>query len=149
MPAEGELFSVSFSVPGAPRGKGRPRTAVIAGRAQIYTDSKTRSEEGAVRTFASAAMQGKKPFDGAVILRICAYRAMPASFSERKRAAAERGEIIPITRPDWDNYGKLASDALNGLVIRDDSQVVTAVIHKRFSDTPRLSIDVRSAATPS
>ena len=35
---EGEAFSVSFSVPGNPRGKGRPRTAVIAGRAELLAD---------------------------------------------------------------------------------------------------------------
>lgn len=147
MPAEGELFSVSFSVPGAPRGKGRPRTAVRAGRAMIYTDAKTRSEEGAVRMFAQTAMQGQAPYLGAVVLRVCAYCPIPASLSKPRRAAALSGALAPITRPDWDNYGKLASDSLNGIVWHDDSQVVTAVVHKRYSDQPRISIDVRSMAT--
>ena len=143
MPTEGELFKVVIVVPGAPRGKGRPRTAVIAGRAQIYTDSQTRSEEGAIRSLSAAAMAGKAPYDGAVILRMCAFRPIPQSFSARKRAAAERGEIVPTTKPDADNYLK-CSDALNGVVWRDDSQVVTAVIHKRYSDQPRLVIIVKS-----
>lgn len=147
MPAEGELFKVVVVVPGAPRGKGRPRTAVIAGRAQIYTDAKTRSEEGAVRTFASAAMAGRPPYDGAVSLRMCAYRQMPQAFSAKKRAAAERGEIVPVSRPDFDNFAKLAADAINGIVLRDDAQIVTAIVHKRYSDQPRLVIDVRSFAT--
>jgi Holliday junction resolvase RusA-like endonuclease len=148
MSAEGELFAVSFAVPGAPRGKGRPRTAVIHGRAQIYTDAKTRSEEGAIRSIAAGAMAaaGKQPFDGAVVLRLCAYRPIPSGFSQRKREAAERGEIVPITKPDADNYLKMV-DALNGIIWRDDSQVVTAVIHKRYSDRPRLVVDVRSAPT--
>ena len=147
MPTEGELFKVVVIVPGAPRGKGRPRTAVIAGRAQIYTDPKTRSEEGAVRTFAGAAMAQagrSSPYEGAVILRLCAYRQIPLSFSEKKRSAAERGEIVPTSRPDFDNFAKLAADAMNGIVLRDDAQIVTAIIHKRFSSNPRLVIDVRS-----
>lgn len=146
MPAEGELFTVSFAVPGAPRGKGRPRTAVIAGRAQIYTDAKTRSEEGAIRSIAAGVMGGQTPFEGAVILRLCAYRPIPSGFSQKRRASAERGEIVPISKPDADNYLKII-DALNGIVWRDDSQVVTAIVHKRFSDRPRLVIEVRSMVT--
>jgi Holliday junction resolvase RusA-like endonuclease len=150
MPTEGELFKVVIVVPGAPRGKGRPRTAVIAGRAQIYTDAKTRSEEGAVRTFAVAAMAeaGESfPYEGAVILRMCAYRQMPRAFSAKKREAAERGEIVPVSRPDVDNVTKLAADAINGIVLRDDAQIVTAIVHKRYSDQPRLVIIVKSFGT--
>jgi Holliday junction resolvase RusA-like endonuclease len=144
---EGAAFHVTITVPGHPRGKGRPRTAIVAGRAQIYTDAKTRSEEGAVRTFAQAAMAGRPPYDGPVVLRVCAYRTIPAGFSRKKREAAERGLIAPATRPDFDNCAKLAADAINGIVLRDDAQIVTAVIHKRFSEHPRLVIDLRSVAT--
>lgn len=135
---------MTFTVPGHPRGKGRPRTTIVAGRAQIYTDARTRSEEGAVRTFAQAAMAGRPPYDGPVILRVCAYRAMPAGFSGKKRDAAERGKVVPATRPDFDNCAKLAADAINGIVLRDDSQIVTAVIHKRYSENPRLVVDLKS-----
>ena len=84
MPAEGEDFKIVVTVPGAPRGKGRARTAVIAGRAQIYTDSRTRSEEGAIRSLAAATMRGTPPYEGPVVLRLCAYRAIPASMSKAR-----------------------------------------------------------------
>lgn len=141
--AKGYKFRIQIVVPCAPRGKGRPRTAVIAGRAHIYTDSKTRSEEAVIRQFAAEAMSGRSPFGGAVILRLCAYRTTPKGFSRIKRAAAERGEIVPTTKPDLDNYIKMC-DALNGIVWIDDSQVVSIVAHKRYSDRPRLVIDVSS-----
>jgi Holliday junction resolvase RusA-like endonuclease len=142
---EGEAFRCTFTVPGSPRGKGRPRTAVIGGHARIFTDSKTRAEEGAIRVIAAAAMRGAPPYDGPVVLRMCAYRQIPASWSAKKRAAAEAGDIVPTSRPDFDNYGKIACDSLNGIVLRDDSQIVSAVIHKRFSERPRLVLDLRSA----
>lgn len=141
---EGDAFRVQFVVPGSPRGKGRPRTAVIAGHARIFTDSKTRAEEGAIRVIAAAAMQGRDPYDGPVVLRCCAYRQIPASWSAKKRAAAEAGAVLPTSKPDLDNYVKMM-DAINGIVLRDDSQIVSAVIHKRFSERPRLAVDVRSA----
>ena len=142
---EGDAFRVTFTVPGAPRGKGAGRAAVVAGHATVFTDSKTRAEMGAVRVIASAAMQGRAPYEGPVVLRACAYMTIPASFSQRKRAAAEAGELVPAKKPDADNFLKLLGDGLNQVVWRDDAQVVTAVIHKRYSERPRLAIDVRSA----
>ena len=135
------LFRVEFEVPGAPRGKGRPRAAVIAGRAHVYTDSKTRSEEAVIRQFAEAALDGRPPYEGAICLTMTAYRAIPTSFSRRKRADAETGYIAPTTKPDADNYLKIC-DALNGITWRDDSQVVTAIVHKRYSERPRLHFHI-------
>lgn len=144
MPAEGELFSVTITVPGQPRGWGRAMPIVIGGHARMVTDNKTRSEKGAVRMIAAAAMNGRPPYAGPVVLRLCAYRAVLSSLSKARRALALSGELAPSTRPDFDNYAKLAADALNGLVWVDDAQIVTAVIHKRYSEAPRLVIDVRS-----
>lgn len=143
--SEGDAFRCTFSVPGAPRGKGSGRAGIVAGHAAVFTDSKTRAEMGAVRLIASAAMRGQPPYEGPVVLRACAYMAIPASFSQKKRAAAEAGELVPAKKPDADNFLKLLGDGLNQVVWRDDCQVITAVIHKRYSLQPRLSIDVRSA----
>jgi Holliday junction resolvase RusA-like endonuclease len=136
-------FHVSFEVPGEPRGKGRPRATIRAGHVAVYTDAKTRSEEGAIRMIASAAMRGRPPYEGAVSLYMVAYRSIPASFSKAKRKAALRGELFPTSRPDFDNYSKMA-DALNEIVWRDDSQVVRAKVLKLYSDRPRLVIEVRA-----
>jgi Holliday junction resolvase RusA-like endonuclease len=142
--AEGDAFRVTFTVPGHPRGKGRPRTAVIGGHARVFTDSKTRAEEGAIRVIAAAAMQGRLPYEGPIVLRLCAYQQIPPSWSNRKRAAAEAGQVVPVGQPDLDNFVKM-TDALNGIVWRDDSQVVSAIVHKRYSERPRLSLDIRAA----
>ena len=41
------------------------------------------------------------------------------------------GEILPTTKPDWDNHGKL-TDALKGIVWKDDSQVVLQNVEKVY-----------------
>ena len=38
----------------------------------------------------------------------------------------------------YDNILKAAADACNGIVWKDDSQIVTATIEKRYSTTPGL-----------
>ena len=41
---------------------------------------------------------------------------------------------MPTSVPDTDNVLKAVSDAMNGIVYRDDSQVVNAVVWKRYSE---------------
>jgi Holliday junction resolvase RusA-like endonuclease len=109
----------------------------------MYTDAKTRSEETVIRDMARHAMGNRTPFQGPVVLTMTAFRQIPASFSKRKHIDAESGRLLPTTKPDADNILKCA-DALNGIVFRDDSQVITAIIHKRYSDRPRLRIEVQA-----
>jgi len=47
-----------------------------------------------------------------------------------------------------DNLLKIAADALKGIVLGDDASVVDATVRKRYSDDPRLRIEVREF-TPS
>lgn len=134
--------TVSFVIPGAPIAKGRPKTAVVNGRAIIYTPSKTRREEGAIRLMADEAMAGAAPIEGPIAVAIVHHMPIPASWSGVKQRRARDGLIMPTGRPDWENLAKLALDALNGIVYRDDAQIVSAQVAKRYSTEPRTEISV-------
>lgn len=44
---------------------------------------------------------------------------------------------------DWDNFHKLWQDALNGIVWKDDSQIVVAHVFKHYDKhKPRIEVDV-------
>jgi Holliday junction resolvase RusA-like endonuclease len=58
-----------------------------------------------------------------------------------KGPAAENGLLRPTTRPDVDNFCKCGLDALNGIVWRDDSQVVELTVSKFYSSRPRLELE--------
>ena len=51
-----------------------------------------------------------------------------------------------LGKPDWDNLGKLACDALNGIAFKDDSQVDTGAVTKRprspYGTQPRIDIHI-------
>ena len=51
-----------------------------------------------------------------------------------------KGEIRPTVKPDWDNIGKIISDALNGIAYKDDAQVVSCTVEKRYSNTPCVEV---------
>lgn len=141
--ATAEPAEIVIVIDGKAVAKGRPRTAVIGGHARIFTPAKTRAYEAHGRLAAQVAMAGRAPLEGPVTCRITAVLPIPQSMPKRKRAEAIAGTLRPATRPDVDNYAKAGMDAINTIVVRDDSQVVTLLASKRYGDDPRLEIRVR------
>lgn len=66
------------------------------------------------------------PFDGAVRLEIVAVHPRPKTRPAKvSRELWASGERLPRRgTPDWDNIGKAVCDAMNGLVLVDDADVV-------------------------
>ena len=138
-------MEIRFTVPGVHKGKQRARNRLVRKKdgssfVSTYTPSETRNQEALVRDFAQKAMGNRPPLEGPIKFNMCAYLPVPPSWSNKKRADAIAGKIFPIGKPDFDNYAKLISDAINQLVFVDDSQIVTSTIYKRYSDRPRLSV---------
>lgn len=131
-------------IPGEPASKGRPRFRNIktASREFVstYTPAKTRRYEDSVRYAAHQEWGRDLLRDTAISATVIAYRAIPSSFSKAKTAAAIAGTVRPITRPDHDNYSKIACDALNEIVYADDSAIVDCIARKFYSLNPRLEI---------
>lgn len=140
------MTAICLSVPGEPRGKGRPRF----GRGRTYTDAKTTTYESLIGWAGRQAMAGKDPLEGPLCVTIDA-RFVPAKSTTRTALAGMLcGAIPPAKRPDCDNLCKSALDGLNGIVWVDDAQVVTLFIRKRYATEAGLDITIRPflAAAP-
>jgi len=135
--------SVVVELAGAPVPKGRPKF----GRGRAYTPTKTRNYETDLRWAAKVAMHGRPPIEGALRVEILAAFPIPGSWSKMKQARALAGILRPTGTPDYDNVAKAAGDALNKIVWRDDAQIVNATVIKRYSDKPRLRIEVEALFT--
>jgi len=137
---------LSIVVPGEPVAKGRPKHRVIStgGKnfTQTYTPAKTRNYENLIRAEAARVMGETVPYDCRLWMVVTAYRSIPKSMPKKHLPAAIAGDIAPITKPDSDNYLKAALDGLNTVVFRDDSLVADVTVRKRYSDQPRLVIEV-------
>lgn len=131
---------IEFGLPGPVRGKERVKRAG-AGQGHAYTPERTVSYEGRMANAAAAVMGDRVPFDGPLGLDVVMRFPVPESKSAKWRAAALRGDIRPIVKPDWDNGGKL-TDALNLIVWVDDKQIVEARVTKHYSDKPGMWIRV-------
>ena len=133
------MTCIRFSVPGEPVGKARPR---FTKNGHAYTPDKTRSYEAIIRLCAIKAMKGKKLLTGAISLSVTAFFPIPKSYTKTVREKALSGEMRHTKKPDWDNVGKIVSDALNGVVYADDAKVSHAIVDKRYSDFPRVEVAV-------
>lgn len=136
--------SVSITVHGEPVAQGRPRFAHRGSFTTAYDPPKSARYKSTIQKELQPLIANKdfKPFDGPCSLELRIYRYIPKSFSRKKQFAAANGEIRPTTRPDTDNYVKGILDALNGIVVKDDSQIVDVVAQKFYSDTPRIEVVV-------
>lgn len=134
--------SVTIELFGLPRGKGRPRFVRATGNA--YTPQTTRSYEAALRYAAQVKMAGKAWLEGPLRIEALFAFPVPASWPNKRRADALAGLVRPTGKPDIDNLIKSLGDAFNGVVWRDDSQVVSAQVAKRYSDHPRLWVQVEA-----
>jgi len=144
-PPDDRAAPITINVVGDPQGKGRARAFVRHGKVGHYTPEKTRTYEGIIRTAAMEAMGNRPPIDEPVEFVMRAVFAPPASWSEKKKAAALCGIIKPAKKPDIDNIAKAWNDALNGVVYRDDALIVKATFEKRYGPQALVAVVVRAA----
>lgn len=133
---------IFFTVPGQPQGKGRARAFVRNGHVAHYTPEKTRSYEGVITALALEAMHGRAPSNAPLQLDLILWFEVPDSWPKWKRDAALAGTVVPTTKPDADNVTKAVKDALNGVVWRDDCQVVRMSVAKKYDVRPRVIVEV-------
>lgn len=138
----GKISEYDFTVEGLPIGKQRPRATIIGGHAKIYTPKKTVSYEALVRSsFLSKYRKGLQQItNGYVKVEINVYYQLEKPHFIKHGINSEgqkklRGEILPTKKPDVDNIAKTILDALNGVIYRDDSQVVELVIKKSYIES--------------
>lgn len=120
--------SITFTVPGPPHGKGRPRASLRGAHIRMYTDARTVAYEDRVCLYAGQAHTGP-PWTGPVSVAITTYRKRPARPGPRHecRAGLEGpgGYRYCTTKPDADNCAKSVLDgcSMAGVWV-DDVQVV-------------------------
>lgn len=133
-----------ITIPGAPVPKARPKFARMGNFVRAYTPAGTEKYERRVKALAQAEMMttGMAMMLGPVRLEVVLTLPIRASWSKRKKLAAETGALLPAIKPDLDNLLKALQDALNHIVFHDDSQIVDLHVTKQYGVTPGAKITV-------
>ena len=113
----------TFTIPGKPVAKGRPRL----GKFGTYTPEKTVNYESKVYL---AAVEAKVPMlEGPVWVELAIWFEWPKS-KHRKREPL--GRAWHTGRPDCDNVQKAVADGAEGVCWRDDAQICQWKVWKRY-----------------
>lgn len=142
------MSAITFTVPGEPQGKGRPRIGKVGNFARMFTPAKTVAYEGLIAHAASLAMAGRAPIEVPCHVFLEIVCSVPASWSLKKQRQALEGSIRPAKKPDTDNILKALNDGMNGVVWRDDVQAVEGGWRKVYGHTPGLRVVVKPLEAP-
>lgn len=131
---------VLFTIPGEPKGKGRPKFSRQGNFVRTYTPEVTASYENLVRLEYQRQCGIFLGKDVQLTMDIRAYFGIPKSVSKAKRAAMIDGTVRPTKKPDMDNIVKIIADSLNSFAYHDDSQIVSCTVEKYYSEHPRVDV---------
>jgi len=111
---------ITITIPGLPVAKARPRVT----RKGVYTPKKTREYQERIKatlisSYSAAQLLSLKEKE---ICLWCAFY-----FPSPKKRKTQ----YPL-KPDLDNLVKAVMDALNGLVVEKDGQIVSIIAKKRY-----------------
>jgi Holliday junction resolvase RusA-like endonuclease len=130
--------TITFTVPGVPVPKGRPRF-VPGGR--CFTPQKTSNYEADLKYFFLKSIGCLfKPLDCPISLKIVAIFPMPLS---AKKADKILGARIKTTKPDLDNVIKSVCDGLNKIAWVDDARIYCIEARKEeTTGSPSVTIKI-------
>jgi Holliday junction resolvase RusA-like endonuclease len=126
-------FMLHFHIDGDPVPKGRPKFTSIAGFMRTYTPKKTVDYELTVRAAAKAAMGPTDLLETPVGVYLYIRLPIPKSHSKKRKDACLSGQEKPIKKPDIDNLAKSILDGMNGVIWKDDSQIVSLHVTKVYA----------------
>ena len=132
---------LDLRVYGFPVAQGRPRAFKMRGTGQIrvYDPAKSKNWKQDVKTqvlqklaFTSDGGLVEGPLEGYL------------GFKMPRPKSARKSDHYPAKRPDLENLSKAVFDAMEGVVYKDDAQIVRAVLEKDYDPQPGVVIQVRA-----
>ena len=119
----------TFTIHGPPVGKQRARTYRRGKVTRTVTPTKTRDYEALVGQLAAAHWRGE-PSTGPIRLHLVVVKPRPKRMG---RKADPEGRVRCLATPDLDNVAKAISDAMNGVIYKDDGQICELMATKWYT----------------
>lgn len=126
---------IEFTIPGNPIPLSRPRTWVRGGRSVTYNPQQKLIDQikDCLRAFKIEMID--KPIE----IKILFYMQVPSSYSLKKQK--EMMDQPHVKRPDIDNLIKFILDAMNGIILKDDSMIFSLQARKCYGD-PKTIVNI-------
>ncbi len=128
---------ITFQVFGVPKPGGSKRGIVHrqTGRVVLIDMSKNKEWRADVSAAALGAMGEREPLEGPLSLRVMFLLRRPKGHyrtGKRSNEIKPGQPLHPATKPDATKLLRSTEDALTGILWRDDAQIVTQHVEKRY-----------------
>ena len=129
-----------FFVEGHPEPQSRPRATYNRYYGRIIVHDEQRAIDYKHRIYKQAwnafVRGGEVMLKGALTMELTVYRMYPKSWSRIKGERAMKGQYMPDTKPDLDNYIKIALDGIGlknypKVIFENDAQIVHIIATKK------------------
>jgi Holliday junction resolvase RusA-like endonuclease len=128
---------ITLEVKGKPIAKARPRFARCGKFVRTYDPQET---EESRFLFEVQKQWNRPPIEGPLKVRCSFEMPIPKGTSRKKTWAMIKDEIKHTKKPDISNLIKFVEDCLNGVVWKDDSQIIYLAGGKFYSEEPKTII---------
>lgn len=141
-------MKITFEVVGEPVAQARPRIVRTKSGIRGIDPAKSKNYKTWVKFCALNAFRKletkntKKLLKSPLKVKLLIYRSIPKSDNKKLKNKKQNNDVLPIVKPDIDNVFKAVTDALTGIIWQDDKQIVNAEIAKRYSDVPRVEVEI-------
>lgn len=124
------MINIFYSI--KPKAAPRPRVTKFG----TYNDPKYTSWKNGLKLLAKTKI--KKPLENDIYLKIDFFFEIPKSWTTAKKENATWHN----TKPDIDNLIKSVMDSFNGVIYKDDGQVVSIQARKQYAPFPGVKIEI-------
>lgn len=113
----------------------RPRATSRGGFVHVYDPPKLKAYKLEIKRLAELTKAGQQdPLTGPLAVKVTFYRTVQRSLSKAETDRRLTNKVKPTTKPDVDNYIKSLLDALNGILWKDDAQIVKLEAQKKYAE---------------
>lgn len=139
---ERSVTNIKFTFNIEPQTQLRPRASRRGRAIVVYDPPKVKAFKAKLHAMAQEQFKGE-PLDGPLEVNWWFYRPVQTSISKAEKDRRLSGVEPPVVKPDLSNYLKASEDALNGVLWVDDRVIVIERCFKRYSETPRIEVEVK------
>lgn len=133
---------MQITIPIEPQHQERPRYSGRGKFVRVYDPKNTKQFKQAVKAYISGYMieHNISRFETPLVVTFVFYRNVQKSVSKVEKLRRLNGIHPPDVKPDLSNYLKSVEDAFNGVLWKDDSQIIGEHIIKLYSEQPRIEV---------
>jgi len=137
-------MQLKFEVMGKVTGKARVRFSRVG---HTFTPNSNMEYEFRIQQALKQSMdklhlEGVQSSVRGFTVAIRAFYKVRDSYSKKKQQQCLDG-LVPCPKPDVDNIAKIVMDALNGLLWKDDQDVITLVVGKQWAYEEKIQVGVK------